>query len=354
MAVMIGIDPHKRSHTAVAIDGTSEVLGQLRVTADRRQLDRLLAFATRWPDRVWAVENANGLGRLFSRQLLDAGETVVDVPAKLSARVRALSGAGHKTDAHDAHSTAIAGRHGTGVKQVAADDPLLVVLGLVLERRWQLVAVRQVTLCRIHDHLACLLPGGANKHLTADKAAGLLRRVRATDPVGIRRRLIVRELIAELRAVDRKIAPLDADIAWMLDEHGTTLTDIVGIGRTGAATTLAITGDPARFRSAAAFASFAGTAPIAASSGDTIRHRLNRGGNRQLNKVIHTAAKTQIRLAGPGRDYYQRRRADGKTNAEAIRALKRHITTAVYRTLQTDTASRAARRALASEEDKRS
>ena len=164
----------------------------------------------------------------------------------------------------------------------------------------------------------------------------------------------MRELIAELRAVDRKIAPLDADIAWMLDEHGTTLTDIVGIGRTGAATILAITGDPARFRSAAAFASFAGTAPIAASSGDTIRHRLNRGGNRQLNKVIHTAAKTQIRLAGPGRDYYQRRRADGKTNAEAIRALKRHITTAVYRTLQTDTASRAARRALASEEDKRS
>jgi transposase len=149
--------------------------------------------------------------------------------------------------------------------------------------------------------------------------------------------------VAELRALDRKIAPVDADIAWMLDEHGTTLTDIVGIGRTGAATILAITGDPARFRSAAAFASFAGTAPIAASSGDTIRHRLNRGGNRQLNKVLHTAAKTQIRLAAPGRDYYQRRRAEGKTNTEAIRALKRHITTAIYRTLQADAAARAAR-----------
>jgi transposase len=109
---------------------------------------------------------------------------------------------------------------------MVVDDPLLNVLGLVLERRWQLVAVRKATLCRIHDHLACLLPGGANKHLTADKAA-------------------------ELRAIDRKIAPLDADIAWMLDEHGTTLTDIAGIGRTGAATILAITGDPARFRSAA-------------------------------------------------------------------------------------------------------
>jgi len=112
MAVMIGIDPHKRSHTAVALDGTEEVLGQLRLTADRRQLDRLLRFAAPWPERVWAVENANGLGRLLARQLLAAGETVVDVPAKLSARVRALSGAGHKTDAHDARSTAVAGRTG--------------------------------------------------------------------------------------------------------------------------------------------------------------------------------------------------------------------------------------------------
>lgn len=354
MAVMIGIDPHKRSHTAVAIDGTEEVLGQLRVTADRRQLDRLLAFAKPWSQRMWAVENANGLGLLVSRQLLAAGETVVDVPAKLSARVRALSGTGHKTDSHDAHSTAVAGRHGTGVTRLADDDPLIVLVDVVLERRWQLVSARQKTLCRIHDQLCCLLPGGAAKHLTADKTAALLRRIQPTDPVGMRRRLIVRELLAELRALDRKIAPVDADIAWMLDEHGTRLTDIVGIGRTGAATIIAVTGDPARFPTKAAFASFAGTAPIAASSGDTIRYRLNRGGNRQLNKVLHTAAKTQVRLPGPGRDYYQRRRADGKTTAEAIRALKRHITNTVYRTLQADATARAARRRQVPEEDTRS
>ena len=269
--------------------------------------------------------------------------------------MRALSGAGHKTDSHDARSTAVAGRHGTGVTTVTVDDPLLVLLDVVLERRWQLVAERQKTLCRIHEQLTCLTPGGAAKRLSADKTAALLRGIRPTDPVGIRRRLIVRELIAELRATDRKIAPLDADIAWMLDEHGTTLTDIVGIGQTGAATILAITGDVTRFRSAAAYASFAGTAPIAASSGDTIRHRLNRGGNRQLNKVLHTAAKTQVRLSGPGRDYYQRRRSEGKTNAEALRALKRHITTAVYRTLQADAKARTARRAKqVSEEDSRS
>lgn len=355
MAVMIGIDPHKRSHTAVALNGGDAVLGQLRVTADRRQLDRLLAFAEPWPERVWAVENANGLGRLVSRQLLSAGEAVVDVPAKLSARVRALSGAGHKTDSHDARSTAVAGRHGTGVTQLAVDDPLLVLLDVVLERRRQLVSARQKTLCRIHEQLCCLVAGGAAKRLTADKTAALLRRIRPTDPVGIRRRLIVRELLAELRAIDRKIAPVDAEIARLLDEHGTTLRDIVGIGPTGAAMILAITGDPARFKTRAAFASFAGTAPIAASSGDTIRHRLNRGGNRQLNKVVHTAAVTQVRLTGPGRDYYQRRRGDGKTNAEAIRALKRHLTNVVYRTVQADANTRAAHCSeLASEEDTRS
>jgi hypothetical protein len=151
---------------------------------------------------------------------------------------------------------------------VTVDDPLLVLFDVVLERRWQLVSARQKTLCRIHDQLAYLLPAGAAKGLTADKTAAALRRIRPTDPVGIRRRLIVRGPVAELRAIDRKIAPLDADITWMLDEHGTRLTDIVGIGRTGAATILAIVGDPARFRSVAAFASFAGTAPIAASSGD--------------------------------------------------------------------------------------
>lgn len=197
-------------------------------------------------------------------------------------------------------------------------------------------------------------PRGAAKHLSADKTAALLRRVRPTDPVGMRRRIIVRELVDELRAIDRKIAPLDADIAWMLAEHGTTLTAICGIGNIGAATILAIAGNVTRFPSKAAFATFAGTAPIAASSGDTIRYRLNRGGNRQLNKVLHTAAKTQARIPGAGRDYYQRRRAEGKTTAEALRALKRHISNAVYRTLQADARDRGERRSVVSEEDTRS
>ena len=343
MDVLIGVDPHKHSHTAVALDAGDNVLGELRVDANADQVRRLLSFATTWPHRTWAVENANGLGRLLSRQLVEAGETVVDVPAKLSARVRTLSGAGHKTDAHDARSTAVAGRHARALRPVAADDDT-VLLGILLERRWQLVSQRQKTLCRIHDQLIALLPGGARKGLSATKTAQLLRSLRPTDDVSRLRRDIVRDLLGELRTTDRKIKAVNAQLDAALDRYGTTLTDIVGIGPVGAATIIAVVGDPTRFANQSVFASFNGTAPIAASSGDKVRYRLNPGGQRQVNKVLHTAAKTQRRLPGPGRDYCLRRIAEGKRRAEATRALKRHISNAVYRALIRDQQQREAAR----------
>lgn len=167
MTVVIGVDPHKRSHTAVALDEHDEVLDELRVIAERRQVDRLLAWAGRWPDRLWAIENANGLGWLLSRQLVEAGEEVRDVPPKLSAQVRKLSGSGHKTDAHDARSTAIAGRRAAVLRPVVPDGaPQL--LGLLVERRWHIVDTRQKTLVRIHEQLVRLQPGGYSKQLSAD------------------------------------------------------------------------------------------------------------------------------------------------------------------------------------------
>lgn len=339
MSVLIGIDPHKRSHTAVVLSDSDEVLAQLRVEAAGDQVARLLRFAAAWPERTWAVENANGLGRLLSRQLVAAGETVVDVPAKLSARVRTLSGAGHKTDEHDARSTAVAGRHARRLRQVVADDDT-VVMGLLVERRRQVVLLRQQTLCRLHDQLASLVPGGHPGALSANKVAKLLRTIRPTEPTGQLRRQIVRDLLAELRVLDRKRKELNKTLEDAVAAHGTTLTQIPGIGAVGAATILAIVGDPTRFATAAQFASFNGTAPIAASSGDVVRYRLNRGGQRIINKVLHTAATNQLRFAGPGRDYYQRRRAEGRTGPETLRAMKRHISNAVYRRLIADAAAR--------------
>ena len=339
MTVIIGIDPHKRSHTAVALDEHDQILDQLRIDADTTQLRRLLKFARRWPERTWAVENANGLGRLLARQLVDAEQVVVDVPAKLSARVRTLSGAGHKTDAHDAVSTAIAGRHARVLRPVVADGtPEL--LGLLIDRRWQIASARQKTLVRIHQQLTDLIAGGVPRHLSADKTARALRTIRTTDPVAARRRQVVVELLAELRVLDRKRKKINAELDQTLENYGTCLTKIDGIGRVAAATIIAIVGDVHRFPTAGHFASFTGTAPIAASSGDKVRYRLNRGGHRQMNKVLHTAAKVQTGMpSSAGRDYMHRRLAEGKTRAEATRCLKRHLSNVVYRALLADAAA---------------
>ncbi len=335
MTVIIGIDPHKRSHTAVALDERDQVLDELRVEATDRQVRQLLAFARRWPDRIWAIENANGLGWLLSRQLVEHGEQVRDVPAALSAQVRKLSGSGHKTDAHDARSTAVAGRHARVLRQVVPDGTPQ-VLGLLIERRWHIASARQKTLVRIHEQLAKLLPGGVPRHLSADKTARALRRIRPTDPVAAMRRRIITELLAELRVLDRKRKAINAELDAALDDYGTRLLTIDGIGRVGAATIIAIVGDVRRFPTADHFASFNGTAPIAASSGEVVRYRLNLGGQRQVNKVLHTAAKVQNKMGGPGRVYMQRRIAEGKTKAEATRSLKRQISNAVYRALRAD------------------
>jgi transposase len=336
MTVMIGIDPHKRSHTAVALDEHDAVLDELRLDADVRQIARLLGWAAGWPQRVWAIENANGLGWLLSRQLLEAGEQVPDVPASLSAQVRKLSGSGRKTDAHDARSTAIAGRHARRLRTVVADGAPQ-VLGLHLERRARVVGARQRVLVAIHEQLVKLVPGGVARQLSANKTAAALRKIHPTDPVGAMRRQVVVELLAELRSLDRKRKVLDAELKRALDDYGTCLTNIVGIGPVAAATIISIVGNVRRFPDAGHFASFTGTAPVAASSGEVVRYRLNLGGQRQINKVLHIAARVQISLPNSaGRVYVHRKLDEGKTRAEAIRSLKRHLSNTVYRALQAD------------------
>jgi transposase len=339
MTVMIGIDPHKRSHTAVALDEHDGVLGELRLDADVRQVSRLLAWAEEWPQRIWAIENANGLGWLLSRQLLEAGEQVRDVPAALSAQVRKLSGSGHKTDAHDARSTAIAGRHARRLREVVPDGTPQ-VLGLILERRARVVSTRQRVLVGIHEQLVKLVPGGVPRQLSANKTAAVLRKIRPTDPVGAMRRHTVVELLAELRTLDRKRKLLDAELTQALDDYGTCLTNVVGIGAVAAATIISIVGDVRRFPDADHFASFTGTAPVAASSGEVVRYRLNLGGQREMNKVLHIAARVQTQLPNSaGRVYVHRKLAEGKTRAEALRSLKRHLSNVVYRALQADLAA---------------
>lgn len=176
--VMIGIDPHKGSHTAVALDADERVLAELKVRADRRQTERLLGWAAPFQARTWAIEGAAGLGYLLAQQLVNAGETVVDVPATLSARVRLLgSGKASKNDPNDALSAAIAGLRHNHLRVVAREDHTA-VLRLLVDRHHDLTSLRTQAVCRLHAMLCALAPGGLPRRLSAVRAADLLRTIR--------------------------------------------------------------------------------------------------------------------------------------------------------------------------------
>jgi transposase len=334
--ITIGIDPHKRSLTAAAIDPHSRLLGQLRLPATNQAATQLLAWAAAWPERRWAVEGASGLGRGIAQLLVAAGEHVVDVPAKLAARARLLgTDSARKTDLADACSVATAAIHHRRLRPVALEDQT-VVLRLLSDRRDDLVAERTRTLSRLHVLLADLHPGGAKRELTAARAAALLRQVRPITTVDVERKRIARQLLADVRRLDRQVKTASQAIRQAVGEHGTTLTEVFGVGPVLAAKLLGHAGDVTRFPDRDHFASYTGTAPVEASSGDVRRHRLNRGGNRQLNTALHLIAVCQIRDPSPGQVYYQRKLAQAKTPEEARRSLKRHLANVVHAHLVAD------------------
>jgi transposase len=321
--VVIGIDPHKASWTAAAVDASLQPLATIRVPVSRGGYRSLRLFAARWPGATWAIEGVGGLGAPLASWLAADQIGAVDVPAKLAARVRMLStGHGPKSDDADAASVGIAALTATGLQAAAVDEEITALRALV-EHRDDTVKTRTQTVNRLHVLLAQLLPGGAPRDLDADTAAQLLRgiRPRSTGPRTLRHLAV--ELVAEVRHLDRRITATSAEITTAVQTSRSTLTQLRGIGTLTAAKILARVGDVHRFRSAAAFASYTGTAPIEVSSGDVVRHRLSRAGDRQLNCCLHTMAITQIRHNGPGRSYYQRKRADGKGHKEALRCLKR-------------------------------
>jgi transposase len=341
MTVIIGIDPHKATHMAVAIDGDEHAIARLEVSADRAQTQRLLAWAAPLgEERTWAIESVGGLGKLLSQQLLAAGEHVVDVPPTLAARVRLLGSVkAAKNDGNDALSTAIAGLRHCGLRAVRSDDHTT-VLRLLAGRYDDLVSLRTQAACRLHVVLRELVAGGAPRRLSADRAAKLLRSVHPEGLVAGERKRLAGELLADVRRLDRELAAIKLRIRDAIDASATTLLELHGVGPIVAALILAHVGDPARFATPEKFASYNGTAPIEASSGPRKRHRLNPRGNRKLNHAMHLIAVTQAAHDTPGRVYYQRKIAEGKTKKEALRALKRRISDAVWRQLQVDLTAR--------------
>lgn len=334
--MVIAIDPHKASWTAAVVDASLQPVATIRVPVSRDGYRTLRRFANRWPDPTWAIEGASGLGAPLTTRLRTDGINVVDVPAKLAARVRMLStGHGRKNDDADAVSVAIAARTAPRLNS-AAIDGAVTALRAIVEHRDDLVKTRTQTINRLHVVLTHLIPAGADRNLTAERAAELLRGIRPRDSAGKTLRSLAADLVTEIRQLDRRITKAAADIQAAVTDSGTTLTDLCGIGALTAGTILGRVGTIDRFRSAAAFATYTGTAPIDVSSGDVVRHRLSRAGDRQLNRCLHVMALTQIRQDTPGRTYYLRKRTDGKGHKEAMRCLKRRLSDIVYRQLRHD------------------
>ena len=334
--VVIGVDPHKLSATIEVVDHHENLLGSGRFTTDRAGYAAMRKYVAGWPDRVWAVEGSNGAGRPLAQRLLEDGERVVDVPAKLAARVRLFdTGHNRKTDARDAHSIAVVAVRTTTLRVLQLDGELE-ALRMLTDRREALTRRRVQTVDRLQALLAELLPGQAKKDITTGQAKTMLASIRPRDVAGKTRRRIAAEELAELVAVEAKIKKATAELKAIVIERGSHLMDLHGVGPVVAARVLADVGDVTRFADRNRFASWTGTAPLDASSGEQNRHRLSRAGNRRMNHMIHIAAISQIRLDTDGRAYYRRKRAEGKRPLEAIRCLKRRISDAIFRQLLAD------------------
>ncbi len=334
---MIGIDPHKASHTAVAVDRDEQVIGEFTLEASGCQVRQFTDWADRFTKREWAVESANGLGYLIARQLVAAGETVFDVPPVLVARVRVLgSGKSQKNDPNDARSIAIAALRSDRLATVRPDDHVT-VLRLLVKRHRDMARLRNKHCSRLHALLGEVEAGGIGVKISVTNASGLLDRIGVVDEATRYRVLVAREVVEDITRLDDALKASKNRIADAVAASGTSLTDIVGVGPIGAATIIGYTKDVTRFPTRGHYATYNETAPIEASSGGHTRHRLNPRGNRTLNHAIHIAAVTQLRHDTNGRIYYDKKIADGKTPEEATRAFKRRISDAVYPRLIADT-----------------
>jgi transposase len=340
--IIVGIDAHSRSHTAAAVDAQGRLLDSLEVGAGPAGLEQLCAWLARFEQpRLVAVENARGYGLALVQRLLVAGEEVVDVPAALTGDGRRRSGQRGKDDAGDALVVArVALRDRERLPRLETsvlDDELK----LLVDAREQLIVEAGRWRNRAHALLRVAAPGyqartGALASAGAvRRAQAIARRAERSDP--IRGRLAL-DALARLTSLEREARELEREISRLLKARGCThLLAIRGVRPIVAAKILGETRGLRRFRSAAAFAAHSGTAPIPASSGRSQRHRLNRGGNRQLNRALYTIAMVQARWDPSARAYLDRKISEGKSASEAHRCLKRHLANVVYRALIADT-----------------
>jgi transposase len=304
------------------------------VRAGCGQVEQLVSWAEPFETRTWAIESASGLGYLLAQQLVAVGEIVVDVPATLASRTRVLSsGRSNKNDPNDALSVAVAALRSHGLRQVEAAGHSE-VLRLLAKRNTDIGNQRTRLVCRMHALLAELAAGGIAKEINASDVDRFLEAVHPATPVEQVRYDLAVELLDDIRRLDTQLKMSHTRIRGAVRASATSVTELFGIGSIIAGTLIGYTGDVTRSRNRDHFAAYNGTAPVEFSSGGRVVHRLSERGNRQLNHAIHMAAISQLRQPhSEGRAYFERKVTEGKTNREAIRALKRHVSNVIYRRL---------------------
>lgn len=336
--ITIGIDPHKQSHTAVAVTPLGELLAEITVPAEESGHEELRDWAhglAAGEGVRFALEDVRNVNGRLERALLEAGVQVVRVPPKLMAEAR--KGGRHygKSDAIDALAIARAALREPEGLHVAQADPKAREVKFLVDHRENLVRERTVLTSRLRWHLhdldAGLEPDArtlVRDHVRRGLAQRLARRERSAQ-VGI-----CRELLARIGEITRRERELTAEIEKLVRAYAPQLLELPGCGTLGAAKLIGEIGGIGRFATDAKLACHAGCAPLPASSGRVRRHRLSRRGNRQLNVAFYRIAVTQARVHPEARAYLARKRAEGKSTKEAFRCLKRHLVRVVWRSLQ--------------------
>lgn len=341
--IVIGADTHKSTHTVVAVEeGTGRVLGERTARARKPGFAELTAFGEALgPDRLWAIEDCRHVSGSLERFLLARGERVVRVPPKLMAGARSSQRERGKSDPIDATAVARAAlREGPETLPAAHLDERALEVKLLLAHRDDLVRARSDDQRRLRWHLHAIWPeleipaGALDRAVWLERVAGKLRR--AEQDARVR---ISRELVRAIRERTRRARELEREIAALVRAERPELLALVGCGALTAAKLIAEIAGPERFASDAKLARLAGVAPIPASSGRRDRHRLDRGGNRQLNLAVHRVAVAQGRVHAPARAYLARKQAEGKSRMEALRCLKRQLVRVIWRLLRAPTPS---------------
>jgi len=342
--IVIGIDSHKRTHTAVAADGNGRKVGEVTLAATGAGHLDLVRWAARFPGHGFALEDTRHLSRRLAADLLRAGETVTWVPTRLMAGARRHGREQGKSDPIDALAVARAALANPDLP-IATLEGEERELRLLVDHREDLVAERTRAQNRLRWHLHELDPGNEPGPRSLDRTVVLnaLDERLAGLPGTVAR--IARDLVTRIRELTRTIRDLERELERLTATVAPTLLALPGCGPLSAAKLVGQVAGAGRFRSAAAFARHNGSAPLPVWSGNDERHRLSRKGDRQVNVVLHRIAITQMRLGDRGRAYYEHRRTVGDGKAEAIRALKRRISDEVYRRMRHDEHLRATPRA---------